>query len=321
MSGLLEHFRNLLATKVAGKGRFVETTDMFAEKYLKETELFTKADILRLLNIITSTEQALRFAPQPRVRFELGLIQMASLDKSIEIESLLNEIKNFKGGIPAIAEERVQYQPATKPIEPKIQHPVQQEPQKKAPKLDLSVQEVEIPQPKTEAHQIKNIKENNVEAQKLSNSINSGVDAESLRQGWNAFIEKYAYTENGFHILTQSEFFRFEFLNSEVVIYVNSEFAYEQIYRARLNIASFMREFYGGEAKPRILHDDGSQVASNYVSDKGPVKISKPVDNSMSNDTQTKNETSQTAKPAKMQNKQVSEVEQKIIDLFGAREV
>ena len=68
---------------------------MYRQQYKETAQKTTKADILRYVQIINQTEASLRFAEQPRIKFELALIQMASLDKALEIKQLIEEIRNI----------------------------------------------------------------------------------------------------------------------------------------------------------------------------------------------------------------------------------
>ena len=98
LGGMLEHFRNMMAIKVSGDTSLLETSSSFVGKYINESENFTKGDILRCMNIIANTEQSLRFASQPRVRFELALVKITSMDSIIEIDNLIKDIKNIASG-------------------------------------------------------------------------------------------------------------------------------------------------------------------------------------------------------------------------------
>jgi DNA polymerase-3 subunit gamma/tau len=94
MNGILEHLRNLLTVLAIGSTKLIENSSIYHEIYTKEAAYFTQSQLLRLMNIISTSEQSLRYATQPRVRFELALTQMASLDSTIEISALLKEIQS-----------------------------------------------------------------------------------------------------------------------------------------------------------------------------------------------------------------------------------
>lgn len=107
MNGILEHLRNLLTVLAIGSTKLIETSSIYHEIYIKEAAYFTQSQLLRLMNIISNSEQSLRYATQPRVRFELALTQMASLDSTIEISALIKEIQSGEyKSIPAATHSR-----------------------------------------------------------------------------------------------------------------------------------------------------------------------------------------------------------------------
>ena len=95
VSGLLEHFRNILSVKVMGNTDLIVTSETYKEKYSQMAEKFEKEDILRYLDFISNTEAELRYASMPRIKFETALVQLASMDKAKDIKELLNEIKKI----------------------------------------------------------------------------------------------------------------------------------------------------------------------------------------------------------------------------------
>ncbi len=107
LSGLAEHYRNLLTVLVTGDARLLETSRDYAERYQQDSQSYSQADLINLMQIALNTEQALRFAPQPRLRFEFALVQMAHLPAAAEIDSLLQDIAELKQqidkGIPIAA--------------------------------------------------------------------------------------------------------------------------------------------------------------------------------------------------------------------------
>jgi DNA polymerase-3 subunit gamma/tau len=98
LSGLLEHFRNILTVIITQNTKLLNTSKEFEKKYLEISKKISKSDILRYIHIINNTEQAIKYLPQPRVRFELALINIAEMDKSIELKTLIEEIRQIKSG-------------------------------------------------------------------------------------------------------------------------------------------------------------------------------------------------------------------------------
>jgi len=91
--GLLEHFRNIL-TVIATKGaQLIDASHADRDRYIAEAALFTKADVVRIMTLITQGEAVLRQnPPQPRIRFEFTLVQLATMDSTIELSDLLTRL-------------------------------------------------------------------------------------------------------------------------------------------------------------------------------------------------------------------------------------
>jgi DNA polymerase-3 subunit gamma/tau len=94
--GLVEHIRNLLTVKVSNGTDLITTSDVIKAKYLESAKQFTNADLLRYVQIINQTEASLRFTAHPRIKFELALVQLASMDKMLDVTELIEKIRNIK---------------------------------------------------------------------------------------------------------------------------------------------------------------------------------------------------------------------------------
>lgn len=91
--GLLEHYRNILTVITTGSTDLIEASKAFLEKYRNEASLNAKADVLRIMTLITAGEAVLRQnPPQPRVRFEFTLVQLAAMDSTVDLGQLLSRI-------------------------------------------------------------------------------------------------------------------------------------------------------------------------------------------------------------------------------------
>lgn len=96
LQGLLEHLRNLIAVKVVGHTDILETSSQSKRRFLEESQKFTKLDLIRMMNHVSQAELTLKFATQPRIRFELALIQLSNISSTTEIQLLINEIQEIK---------------------------------------------------------------------------------------------------------------------------------------------------------------------------------------------------------------------------------
>lgn len=95
LSGLLEHLRHLLTVVVTGSTELIETASEIQSLYQQESKNFRKNDLLRMMNLIAQSEQEIRFAKQPRVKFELTLCKLATMDTVAEIENLIRQINGL----------------------------------------------------------------------------------------------------------------------------------------------------------------------------------------------------------------------------------
>lgn len=100
LSGLEEHFRNLLVARATGDTRLIEAPEDIRERYARMTSQFSEGDLLRLLKITAQAMQAVRFSPQPRLKFEVALIDMIKMDSTVEISTLLSSLGPTGGIAP-----------------------------------------------------------------------------------------------------------------------------------------------------------------------------------------------------------------------------
>jgi len=90
LSGLEEHFRNLLVVRSTGEGTLIEASEEIKQRYVEVAASFSEGDLLRLLRMTADTMQALRFSSQPRLKFEVALVSMIKMDSTVSITELLS---------------------------------------------------------------------------------------------------------------------------------------------------------------------------------------------------------------------------------------
>ncbi len=96
LNGLMEHFRNILLALATSSTSLIETSEIYKQKYEQIAKLFSETELLRLIKITTDMDSAIRWNQQPRLRLEMGLVQMIKLDSTVEISKLLKEIDELK---------------------------------------------------------------------------------------------------------------------------------------------------------------------------------------------------------------------------------
>lgn len=92
--GLSEHFRNFLTVIINSNSKLIEAARSYIEKYESDSNLFQQGDIIRSLQLTLQAQQNIKFASQPRLRLELLLTQLATMDSVLKIEELISIITN-----------------------------------------------------------------------------------------------------------------------------------------------------------------------------------------------------------------------------------
>lgn len=114
--GLLEHFRNLLTAKLTSNAKLIEAAKVHQERYLSVAQELKESDILRLIRIGQNSLEALKTSQQPRIILEVALVEMLLMERSIDINSLLADIKSLKDGGGGRALNRVAEKPGTRKV-------------------------------------------------------------------------------------------------------------------------------------------------------------------------------------------------------------
>lgn len=96
ITGLVEHFRNMLIILSTRSTDLIETSEPYKKRYQSESANFSENDLLRLIKLANDLEQAIRWSPQPRYKLEIGLLQMVKMESSVRIEDLLQQIEELK---------------------------------------------------------------------------------------------------------------------------------------------------------------------------------------------------------------------------------
>jgi DNA polymerase-3 subunit gamma/tau len=94
--GLEEHFRNILITISTGSTELIETSENYLIRYEEVAPKFNENDLIAILKIISDTILSVKTSQQPHLKFELGLIKIAKLPSSKDIESLLEKLDLLK---------------------------------------------------------------------------------------------------------------------------------------------------------------------------------------------------------------------------------
>ncbi len=321
LGGMVEHFRNLLTVRLTNSTKLIEGSSAYLKKYEDEASKFTKSDLLRILNLITSTEQALRFSPQPRIKFEVALVQMASLDSLLDISELLEEIRTLKGlptskqntNIPerekiSDRNEKISYQLADNSENlTKVNEPVQ---------FAKNVWEsITLPSYDFDTSEVNEPKSDN----KSLTAIN--LSADRIREGWAEFLERYANSDNGLSMLNNKNLVLPTFYDSEIIFEVVSNFALENLEKKRLSIISALYEFYNAEIKCKILLGSPEKFEPNENEAGTKEKIAPKPSSKKSSNKENKGKTSEVILKQNKSEENKHPIEHLLEELFGAKEI
>lgn len=96
LSGLSEHLRNFLVVITTKSTELIEATEYYKSRYISQADSFTESDIIRMLKIVNDAEVSIKWAPQPRLKLEMVITQLASLDSTVKIQELLSKIEKLE---------------------------------------------------------------------------------------------------------------------------------------------------------------------------------------------------------------------------------
>ncbi len=283
LNGLLEHYRNILTINVSRDKSLIDSSESFHQKYIEEAENYEKADLLRILQHISINEQALRYASQPKLRFELTLIQLASIDDTLTINELISEIRNLNASQmnKSIPESIHQKSYSTPKIKATV-NTVKESRQENLPPQD---------------------KENVTQDGITNKSNNKTSDIHTLEQNWDLFIKKYANTKYGIYMAKEAKPI---FLEGTIILSASNTFVFENLNTNRNLILQYVKEFFGQIIDLKIqLEAEQQDTNSEIIPPNSNLNDSESSNLSLSEDDK----------------KNLDPVEIKLIELFGAKKL
>jgi len=93
LRGLCDHFLNFLKARDERAVSFIEAPPEVRRRYEEQAKNFEPNDLLRVLAILQDAFTDIRRHPQPRLKLEMTLLRLASLERTMQIEELLAELR------------------------------------------------------------------------------------------------------------------------------------------------------------------------------------------------------------------------------------
>ncbi len=165
VSGLTEHFRNMLIAKTTNSTSLIEESEVHRKRYASDVASLSLQDILRILKMTSDTENTIKFSTQPRFKLEVMMVQLTKMDQSVKIDDLLNQIDDLKKKLQS--DPSITVIPAAIPVfhqeieyrdempEPPPEYPVEQQSTRPAPRPVIApsatretARSIETPKPK-----------------------------------------------------------------------------------------------------------------------------------------------------------------------------
>lgn len=94
--GLTEHLRNVYIAHHSPQMYLVEASDETKAKYQQTAPIFSRDDLMRMLHMVSEAQVKLKDAHQPRIQFEIALLKLIHMERSENLNKLLEEIDALK---------------------------------------------------------------------------------------------------------------------------------------------------------------------------------------------------------------------------------
>jgi DNA polymerase-3 subunit gamma/tau len=105
LNGLTEHFRNILVVKATSKTDLLEGAETYASRYQEVGDSFSETDLLRLVNLSSEAAIQIKHSFNPKMILEMTLVKMIKMDKSVELDQLIDQIKGLESTPTASRQE------------------------------------------------------------------------------------------------------------------------------------------------------------------------------------------------------------------------
>ncbi len=91
--GLSDHFLNFIKAREPVTASSIEAPVEVRKRYEEEAKRFDINDLLRISAILQDAFTDIRLHPQPKLKLELTLLRLATLERTVQIEELLKQLR------------------------------------------------------------------------------------------------------------------------------------------------------------------------------------------------------------------------------------
>jgi len=96
LEGLIEHFRNILTVQISETTAYIETAEVYKERYTKNRNAFTENDLIRIISSLTKTSTEFRYAVNHKLKIEMALCFIIGLEATLSISQLVGIVESGK---------------------------------------------------------------------------------------------------------------------------------------------------------------------------------------------------------------------------------
>ncbi len=327
LHGLVEHFRNLMSLLATNDVQYIEASAASLKRYRDTVASFKHGELLRILSMISAAEQQLKYSAQPRFRFELLLVQLASLDSTVEIAQLMNELRESKknGSKIGMMSAPVYATMPSPPARAAASAPASQ--------LLGSTRESENTRggtagmrkssalgsessAKTPAYESKSAAPGMQVKEKMhSEPFNDGpqVKASVLQAGWSEFVKTLPQSLAAIKLcLGTKEVCAVRFFDGEVLILNTEQFMCDDLNARRVPFGVQLEKFFGSAVRIKVVHSSNISALPDQSADGAE----------QNNSSAQELATSITSAPApQLAPGEKLPIESTLVELFGAKKI
>ncbi len=96
LAALTEHLRNLYVATQSERMHLVDATQDTKNRFIEAAKDFTEEDLMRMLHLVSEAQMKIRDVQQPRVHFEILLLKLVHMNRSRELNQLINQLRDVK---------------------------------------------------------------------------------------------------------------------------------------------------------------------------------------------------------------------------------
>ncbi len=288
VSGMTEHFRNMLIVKTTNSTHLIEESEVHRKRYAADSPAFVLNDLLRFIKVATDAENAFRFSSQPRFKLEVMMVQLTKMEQSVKIDDLLLQIDEVKKKLhsegnssngmnsfsrqssPMIESREVFEAPVEYTVSPAAHQPqstpavhVSQSPNVSAAKQKFAVQENQ-PRYTFVAPVKKNEEEQKTETPAVSQNIN--ISLSEIQQQWNTIVDEMRKKKISVGTIL-GETSPLDLVNGTLRIACGDEFHQGTLYRNKEILSETINSIVNARIRIEpILHEVGLPMKEHHRS-------------------------------------------------------